>query len=61
MISVETLFRRACCSFVMSLDLVLTKFVFLFLDVDCGIIYYCDKVEVTAAAVVYDKTAHKLL
>lgn len=35
---VETLFRRAGCSLVMSLGLVLDKFVFLLLDVDCGII-----------------------
>jgi len=35
---VETLLRWAGCSLVRSLDLVTAKFVFLFLDVDCGII-----------------------
>lgn len=35
---VETLLWRAGCSLVRSLDLAMSKFVFLCLDVDCGII-----------------------
>lgn len=56
LIEVKTLLRRAGYSLVRSLDLVMGKFVFLCLDLDCGIIIIAIKFRSLQA--VCNKTAH---